>query len=120
MTVVLSVFSRYTLWVLADRRLSYGPTRPPVDNGMKIMGLETHDGRGILAYAGLGATAQGTQPSEWMSNVLRGRGGLTFEQSLGVLANAATVQLPKHLARMLPVGAHFILIAAFIRGVGPD
>jgi hypothetical protein len=116
-TLVLSVHSRDSLWLVVDRRLSYGGRRPPIDDAVKVMNLETTGGVGLLAYAGLGATSQGTQPSEWMSAVLRGRGGLTFEQALGVLSAAANKELPKHLARM-PVGAHFIIIPAFVRGVG--
>jgi hypothetical protein len=49
--------------------------------------------------------------------VLRGRGGLTFEQALGVLSHAANKELPRHLAR-IPGGAHFIIVPAFIKGVG--
>ena len=82
------------------------------------MVLETTDGVGVLAYTGPGATSRGTQPSEWMSAVLRGRGGLTFEQSLGILATAASKELPSHLKSM-PVGAHFIVVPAFLKGVGP-
>lgn len=81
------------------------------------MNLETTDGVGLLAYAGLGATSRGTQPSDWMSAVLRGRGGLTFEQALGVLSAAANKELPRHLART-PSGAHFIIVPAFVRGIG--
>jgi hypothetical protein len=84
---------------------------------MKVVNLETTDGVGFLACAGLGATPRGTQPSDWMSAVLRGRGGLTFEQALGVLADAANKELPRHLAR-IPGGAHFIIVPAFVRGVG--
>jgi hypothetical protein len=116
-TLVLSVHSRDSLWLVVDRRLSYGTRRPPVDDAVKVMDLETTDGRGLLAYAGLGATPRGTQPSDWMSSVLRGRGGLTFEQALGVLAAVANKELPRHLARM-PGGAHFIIVPAFVRGVG--
>jgi hypothetical protein len=116
-TLVLSVHSRDSLWLVVDRRLSYGGRRPPIDDAVKVMNLETTDGVGLLAYAGLGATSQGTQPSEWMSAVLRGRGGLTFEQALGVLSAAANKQLPKHLARM-PGRGHFIVVPAFVRGVG--
>jgi hypothetical protein len=116
-TLVLSVHSRDSLWLVVDRRLSYGTPRPPVDDAVKVMDLETTDGRGLLAYAGLGATPRGTQPSDWMSAVLRGRGGLTFEQALGVLAAVANKELPKHLAWM-PGGGHFIIVPAFVRGVG--
>jgi hypothetical protein len=116
-TLVLSVHSRDSLWLVVDRRLSYGPRRPPVDTAVKVMSLETTDGVGLLAYAGLGATPRGTQPSDWMSSVLRGRGGLPFEQVLGVLSAAANKELPRYLARM-PGGVHFIIIPAFVRGVG--
>jgi hypothetical protein len=118
MTLVLSVHSRDSLWLVVDRRLSYGGRRRPIDDAVKVMDLDTIDGRGLLAYAGLGATSQGTQPSEWMRAVLRGREGLTFEQALGDLSAAANRELPKHLASM-PGGAHFIIIPAFVRGVGP-
>jgi hypothetical protein len=84
---------------------------------VKIMDLETTDGHGVLAYAGLGATSKGTQPSEWMSAVLRGRGGMTFEQTLGVLSAASNRELPKHLASVSG-GGHFIIIPAFVRGIG--
>jgi hypothetical protein len=33
----------------------------------------------------IGATSKGTQPPEWVNAVLRGRGGMAFEQALGVL-----------------------------------
>jgi hypothetical protein len=117
MTFVLSVIGRDTLWVVADRRLSYDDGRHPVDDAVKIMVLETADGRGLLAYAGLGATPNGTQPSEWMSAVLRGRGGITFDQALGVLSDAAARELPRHLA-LLSGGGHFIVIPSFLRGSG--
>jgi hypothetical protein len=108
-TLVLSVHSRDSLWLVVDRRLSYGGRRPPIDDAVKVMHLETTDGVGLLAYAGLGATSQGTQSSEWINAVLRGRERLTFEQALGVLSAAANKELPKYPARM-PGGAHFIII----------
>jgi hypothetical protein len=116
---VFSVQSRDTLWVVADRRLSY-KGRPPKDDAMKIVSLETSDGVGVLAYAGLGATPRGTQPSEWMSAVLRGRGGLTFEQTLGRLATVATRELPRHLAAIPDPSqrSHLIIAPAFIKGIG--
>jgi hypothetical protein len=119
MTHVFSVQSRDTLWVLADRRLSY-KGRPPKDDAVKVVSLETGDGVGVLAYAGLGATPRGTQPSEWMSAVLRGRGGLTFEQTLGGLAAVATRELPRHLAAIPDPSqrSHVIIAPAFIKGIG--
>jgi hypothetical protein len=118
MTLVLSVRSQNSLWLVSDRRLSYGGQRPPTDTAVKVMSLETLDGVGLLGYAGLGATPRGTQPSDWMSAVLRGRGGQTFEQALQTLSNVAARELPRYLART-PAGAHFIIIPAFVRGLGP-
>jgi hypothetical protein len=63
------------------------------------MFLNTSDAVAILAYAGLGATAQGTEPADWMSAVLRGR-NLPLEHSLGVLAEAMKRELPPHLVRL--------------------
>jgi hypothetical protein len=117
MTLVLSVHSRNCLWVVVDRRLSYGRHRPPKDDAVKIVRLQTADGVGLLAYAGLGATPKGTQPSQWMSAVLRGRGGMTFEQSLGVLTAVAIRELPRHLVLLQNPG-HAIVGPAFIRGIG--
>lgn len=117
MTLVLSVQSRDSLWLLADRRLSYPGARKPVDDAIKIMHLDTNDGVGLLAYAGLGATPRGTQPSDWMSAVLRGRANLTFEEALAVLSAAANRELPGQLQRM-PRGEHHIMVPAFVHPVG--
>lgn len=117
MTLVLSVHGRDTLWLVVDRRLSYGPRRPPTDDAVKVASLGALDGAGLLAYAGLGATAKGTQPSQWMSMVLRGRAGLSFEESLGVLADAATRELPRILID-LPGNRHSIIAPAFVDGAG--
>jgi hypothetical protein len=117
-TLVLSVHSQDSLWLVVDRRLSYGSRRAPIDDAVKVMSLDTTDGVGLLAYAGLGATPLGTQPSEWMSAVLRGRDGLTFEQALGVLSDVASRELPKHLMRLPGGGGHSIIVPAFVRGIG--
>jgi hypothetical protein len=110
--------NRDSIWVVVDRRLSYGGRRPPVDDTVKVMVLETIDGYGLLAYAGLGATPGGTEPSAWMSAALRGRGELTFGESLSVLADVASRELPAHL-RWLRVPAHVIVAPAIVMGVGP-
>lgn len=60
------------------------------------MFLETKDGVAILGYSGLGETALGTEPADWMSAVLRGR-PLSLEHSLGALADAIKKQIPPHL-----------------------
>ena len=66
-------------------------------------------------YAGLGATASGTEPADWMRAVLRGR-NLPLEQSVGVLAEAMKKEFPRHMIRMPGIGApiHNVFIAAFI------
>lgn len=95
MTLIVSVNSPETIWMLADRRLSY-PGRRPKDDARKIMFLETKDGVAILGYAGLGATARGTEPADWMRSVLRGH-NVSLERSLSILADAHQRQLPRHL-----------------------
>jgi hypothetical protein len=79
------------------------------------MVLETQDGVAILGYAGLGATRRGTEPSDWMNKILRGRGALALEQALGVLADAMRQQMPRHL-QIMPRGpaAHSLVASAFV------
>lgn len=72
MTLVLTVTGRESVWLVADRRLSYIGNRYR-DDARKVMFLDTTDGVAILGYAGLGTTALGTEPADWMSAVLRGR-----------------------------------------------
>jgi len=114
MTLVVTVNGRESIWLLADRRLSYKAC-PPKEDGRKVMFLETTDGVAILGYAGLGATALGTEPADWMSAVLRGR-NLPLEQSLGVLAEAIKKQLPRHLVRIsgYDSAAHNVVVTAFV------
>jgi hypothetical protein len=116
MSLILTVNGRESIWMLADRRLSYRG-RPAKEDGRKIMFLETTDGVAILGYAGLGATAKGTEPADWMSAVLRGR-NFPLEQSLGELAGAMQRQFPRHLLRFprdVPAG-HNIVIPSFVNG----
>jgi hypothetical protein len=113
-TFVLTVHGRNRVFAVADRRLSYPGKRPPIDDAVKLMTLEADDGIGVLAYAGLGATSRGTQPSEWMASVFRGRTG-SFEEGLGLLATVAAEQLPNHLRHIRGV-PHSIVAAAFVKG----
>jgi hypothetical protein len=112
-TLVVTVQGRESIWMLADRRLSGG--RAPKDDARKLMFLETTDGQAILGYAGLGATALGTEPADWMSSVLRGR-KLSLEQSLNVLADAVKRQLPRHMVRIPGGGgpSHNVIVPAFV------
>lgn len=114
MTLIVTVNGPESIWLLADRRLS-STGRPSKDDARKVMFLETTDGVAILGYAGLGATALGREPSDWMSAVLRGR-KLLLEQSLGALAEAMKQQLPRHMLRMPGNGspAHYLMVPAFL------
>jgi hypothetical protein len=98
--------------MLADRRLSANAV-PVRDDARKLMFLETTDGVAILGYAGLGATAAGTELADWMSAVLRGR-NMPLEQSLGVLAEAMKKQLPMHMLQVPAAGPwpHWVVAAA--------
>jgi hypothetical protein len=100
--------------MVVDRRLSVGDGTYR-DDARKIMVLATDDGTALLGYAGLGATAAGTEPADWMTAVLRGR-TRSVEESLETLAKASLNQLPNHL-KTLPRGmaqAHYILASAIV------
>ena len=114
MTLVVTVNGPETIWLLADRRLT-SRSRVLRDDARKVMFLETPDGVAIIGYAGLGATASGTEPADWMSSVLRGR-KLPLEQSLGVLADAMKRQLPRHMLRIpgKEGPGHNVLVPAFL------
>ncbi len=114
MTLVLTVNGPETIWVLVDRRLTCRG-RALKENARKIMFLETSDGVAILAYTGLGATAVGTEPADWMSSVLRGH-RRTLLQSLGALARALKRELPAHVVGVPGRGAfgHSVVVPAFL------
>lgn len=114
MSLVLTVNGHEAIWLLADRRLSF-KVRAPRDDARKVMFLETKDGVAILGYVGLGATALGTEPADWMSAVLRGR-NLPLEQSLGFLAEAMKRQFPRHMVWMPGHGGpvHNVIVTAFL------
>lgn len=116
MTCIISLASRHTIWLASDRRLSF-PNRPAQENARKTMILETKDGAALLGYAGLGRTALGTEPSDWMFNVLRGRNG-PMEPLLTILAGAVQREMPKHIKQFGPGVApvHAIIIPAFVSG----
>jgi hypothetical protein len=116
MTLVVALPGSRSTWLMADRRLSFanGDHR---DDACKVVAVETLDGHALIGYAGLGITALGTEPGDWMSRVLRGR-ALSLEQSLGVLATAIQRELPPHLVRLSTKSglAHFVLAAAVVNG----
>lgn len=99
--------------MVADRRLSGGGRF--IDNAIKIMTIETSDGCALLGYAGLGSTAAGTQPSNWMSKVLRGR-NLPMVQSLQCIADAMEREFVSHMRPFgrVAVASHTVVAAAFV------
>lgn len=113
MTLVLTVQTPSSIWLVADRRIS-APCMTPIDDAIKVTDIDVPDGRAIFGYAGLGATAAGSQPSFWMSNVLRGRRH-TLEQSLQIVANAMKREFPPHMdgIRDTRLRQHCFLIPAF-------
>lgn len=113
MTLIVGVLGRETAWLVADRRLSF-QNAPPRDDARKIALIEGTDGAAILGYAGLGKTAHGSEPGAWMAAAVRGYRG-TVEELLGVIANAALAELPRHL-RAMPEGfsKHTTIIPAMV------
>ncbi|NQZ52616.1 MAG: hypothetical protein HRT93_00040 [Piscirickettsiaceae bacterium] len=114
MTFIVAATGSDWIWMLADRRLSYGHGRVK-DNARKIFSLETKDGTALLGYAGLGSTAMKNEPSDWMGNTVRGL-NLPLEQVLNVLADSAKKRLPRHLQKPSFPGtpSHNIIIPAFV------
>src|SRR5690349_1170201 len=112
MTLILTAQSPGTIWMLADRRLSRGP-HTLSDDAVKVLTLETSDGQALLGYSGLGRTAAGVQPSDWMSAALRGGNG-TLEQALLLLREAMAEQFLPHLAPLET--DHSVLVTAFVNG----
>ena len=109
MTLLISVASQRGVWLSADRQLSQNGT-PVKDDAIKVMWLDTEDGaQSILAYTGLGATGSGTELSNWMSNVLRGR-NLSLEASLTALGEAMERNFPAHLDSTIP--HHHLAVAS--------
>ena len=117
MTLVVAVTGDKSIWMLADRRISFPAPGLPRDDAIKFISLETTDGAAILGYSGLGSTKFGTEPSDWMARVLRGR-NLSLEQSLREIANAVRARLPKHLETLIDPNSrvHTIIIPAFLNG----
>lgn len=113
-TLVIAVTGKKSIWIAADRRLS---SKIQVrNNGCKILNVSAKGGEMLLAYAGLGATARNSEPSEWMKNILVGRGKLTIEQSLQVLAQGFLDEFPRHMRWMPGNKSHSVLAPALCDG----
>ncbi|HTQ04678.1 MAG TPA: hypothetical protein VMI54_12520, partial [Polyangiaceae bacterium] len=112
MTLVVAASSRDSIWMLTDRRLSYGKVKPPTDKAHKVMVLQATDGVAILGYSGLGATNADTEPADWMSRVIRGR-NLTLDAYLKAIADAAVRELPFYLSHLRDP-RHTIVVPAIV------
>jgi hypothetical protein len=114
MTLVISAQTRDSLWLVADRRLSWRD-RPPVDDAVKIAFIESTDGQAIVSYAGsVGRTFCGHQPSAWIVSALRGR-RCSLEVALDVLADAMQREFLRHLRQMeMRERQHSFAIPAFV------
>jgi hypothetical protein len=115
MTLVIGATSKKSIWLMADRRITFRDRTK--DDARKVLFLETTDGLALLGYSGLGETGKGTEPSDWMANVLRGR-NLPLEHSISVLTDAVKARLPQHLDSLPGAGTHVhsILVPAFQNG----
>lgn len=114
MTLIAFVNGPNTIWVLADQQITW-PDRPPKEDAHKVMFLRTGDGLAILGYAGLGVTANGTEPSSWMHAVLDKR-GLPLAESLSVLANAIERAFSAALGSIAPGKRPHIVVAPAFHG----
>lgn len=111
MTLVLNAIGRDSIWIMADRRLTANG-KVVRDDARKIVALETPDAIALCGYAGLGATAKGTEPADWMCGVLRDK-KRTLEQSLRELGAAMESELPKHIGDSF---AHVFATSANVNG----
>jgi hypothetical protein len=118
-TLVVADYGLESLWLLTDRRLSCDGV-PVVEDARKVFVLDAADGVALLGYAGLGATALGTEPSDWMARVVRGP-NLPLEVNLALLAEAIQHKFPPHLAAVPPesrLSPHHVIAPAFRNGEG--
>lgn len=115
MTLILSLQGQSSIWICADRRLTY-PDRI-VDNAVKLLDIEGRDGRAFLGYAGLGKSKSRTEPSGWMNDILKGKPGLPIEQQLSLVSSAMRDDLSNHLHAMPGEKSHVVVAPAVIDGV---
>jgi hypothetical protein len=114
MTLVIALLGAKSIWLLTDRRLTY-PTRQRND-ACKMLTVESTNAVALLGYAGLGASARDTEPSEWMNDVIVGMPVQPLEGYLGAIANAIQAEMPRHLAMMQGSQAHHVLAPAIVDG----
>ena len=113
MTFFVLATGQSSVWLTVDQRLSSlnGPKR--TDDGVKLLSFDGLDGAGLMGYAGLGKTARGMQPSEWMAGMLRGH-KMTVQSAVNLVARGVSEQVGRHLP---PNSMHSIGIAAIVDGL---
>src|SRR4051812_18168576 len=114
MTLVMAFHGEQSIWLCADRRLTY-PNRHQ-DGACKVLVVEGTNGHALLGYAGLGASVGGTQPSDWMNDLLADQPTGPLEGYLGLIANAMKADMPAHLASLAGAQAHHLLAPAIVDG----
>lgn len=114
MTLVIALQGAKSIWLLTDRRLTY-PNRQR-NNACKMLTVEGTNAVALLGYAGLGASARDTEPSEWMNDVIVGMPVQPLEGYLGAIANAMQAEMPRHLAMMQGPQVHHVLAPAIVNG----
>lgn len=114
MTLVLAFQGQESIWLCADRRLTF-PDRYS-EGACKILSVEGTDGRALLGYAGLGSSLAGTQPSDWMNDLLANRPIGPLEGYLGLIADAMRADMPAHLANLAGAQAHQLLAPSIVNG----
>lgn len=115
MTFGMGVLGKNSIWLVADRRLTFkiGLYR---DNAIKMITLQGEDGEALLAYAGLGLSGKGVEPSAWINDVLAGLPRAGIEFYLQKIAEAMEADLPRHLLSMHGPASHSIVAPALISG----
>lgn len=114
MTLLIAMVSNESIWLVADRRLTVGK-RVVREDAIKQFRLSASDGDAMLAYAGLGATGAGREPSAWMSSVARGH-WMTVEQYLNEISQAMRRRFPKHLVGIKGAAEHQVYVPAIVGG----
>ncbi|KPL68051.1 hypothetical protein SZ64_07915 [Erythrobacter sp. SG61-1L] len=80
-----------------------------------MLEVSARDGSALLGYAGLGASARQTEPSEWMNDLLIDLPAMPLENYIGVLVEEMRKSLPIHISKM-PVAGHFVVAPAIVEG----
>lgn len=115
MTLVVGCSSATGVCLMADRRITFGDGRT-VDDAVKVFNYDATDGSAIFGYAGLGQTAGGTEPSEWMLRCLRNL-AMPVETAVYMIYEAMAKRLAPHLKGIAwsnSEAEHCVLVLAIV------